>query len=389
MTSSLETFYCPCPRGLENALMDELSLLGATQISARESGAGFQGDWTVAMRVNLESRLASRVLWQVAEGHYHSEQDLYQQARALPWSDWFDVKRTLKIDTRAHHCPLRSLDFVTLRIKDAVCDHFRDKTGERPSIDTREPDLRLHLFLSAERFHLSLDTSGDALFKRGERPAPGEAPIKRNLAAGLLALAGWKPGIPLLDAFCGSGTVLIEAAEQCLNQAPGLGRTFAFQHLKPCPTAACWPALEQAARQRQRAPEPLPLWGYDIKGDALERARLNLKTAGLESCVTLKQVNMLESTAPATSGLMVSNLPYGVRLGEQAELERFYPQLGNVLKQRYSNWTACLLSADMGFPKLLRLKVEKRTPVYNGALECRLFRIPLVSGSNRNNPATL
>lgn len=383
MSPTLESFYCPCPRGLEDLLAQELLRFGAQQITVRESGVGFRGDWALAMRTNLDSRLASRVLWQVAQGYYHSEHDLYEQALRLPWSDWFTVDLTLKIDTRAHHCPLRSLDFVTLRIKDALCDHFRQHTGQRPSIDTREPDLRIHVFLSADQFYLSLDTSGAALFKRGQRPALGDTPLKRNLAAGLLALAGWEPGIPLLDAFCGSGTLLLEAAEQCLSRAPGLDRPFAFRHLKPCPTARLWPELEQQARQRQLPARSLPLWGSDIKGDAVADTLQNLTAAGLESCVTLKQVNILESSAPADTGLLISNLPYGVRLGEQQELSGFYPLLGDVLKQRYNGWTACLLTADLTLPKLLRLKVARRTPVFNGALECRLFRIPLVAGSHR------
>lgn len=142
----LNTFYCPCPRGLETILAQELTQLGAQYPEIRESGVTCQGDWAIALRINLESRLASRVLWQIAQGTYRNEHDLYHHARKLPWSDWFNCELTLKIDTRAHHSPLRSLDFVTLRIKDAICDHFRESTGQRPSIDTREPDMRIHLF---------------------------------------------------------------------------------------------------------------------------------------------------------------------------------------------------------------------------------------------------
>ncbi|NDU90406.1 MAG: class I SAM-dependent RNA methyltransferase [Ferrovum sp.] len=378
-----QTFFCPCPRGLEDVLSQELASLGASDITPRDSGVGFTGNYLLAMRVNLESRLASRVLWQVAKGPYHSEQDLYDQAARLPWSDWFCVERTLKVDTRAHHSPLRSLDFATLRIKDAICDHFRAQQGQRPSIDTHQPEIRVYLFLDATHFTLSLDTSGDALFKRGTRPEGGDAPLKRNLAAGLLALAQWQPGLPLLDAFCGAGTILLEAAEQSLQRAPGLNRSFAFERLRSWPVAQHWPTLLEEAQARILPPTALPLWGQDLKGDALELTRLNLAAAGLEGCVTLKQVNVLESSPPCPIGLLLSNLPYGVRLGEQAELSLFYPALGNTLKQRYAGWTACLFSADLTLPKSLRLKVTRRTPLYNGALECRLFRIPLVQGSNR------
>ena len=383
MNPSDPFFFCPCPRGLEGVLSQELASLGARNVEPRDSGVGFTGSYRLAMRVNLESRLASRVLWQVARGAYRSEQELYDQAVRLPWSDWFCVERTLKVDTRAHHSPLRSLDFATLRIKDAICDHFRAQQGQRPSIDTHQPEIRVHLFLDATHFTLSLDTSGDALFKRGARPEGGEAPLKRNLAAGLLALAQWQPGLPLLDAFCGAGTILLEAAAQSLQRAPGLNRSFAFEHLRSWPVAQHWPTLLEEARGRVLPPTALPLWGRDLKGDALELTRLNLAADGLEECVTLKQVNVLESSPPCPSGLLLSNLPYGVRLGEQAELSLFYPELGNTLKQRYAGWTACLFSADLTLPKFLRLKVARRTPLYNGALECRRFRIPLVQGSNR------
>lgn len=293
--SSSQVFFCPCPRGLEGVLASELTALGADQVHSRDSGVAFCGDFLLAMRINLESRIASRLLWQVATGTYDSEQTLYERAAELPWSEWFTVDDTLKIDTRAHHSPVRSLDFVTLRIKDAICDHFRARTGQRPSIDTQQPGVRVHLFLDENQFTLSLDTSGDALFKRGERAASGDAPLKKNLAAGLLALAEWRPGIPLLDAFCGSGTILLEAAEQSLQRAPGLHRSFAFERLLNWPVALHWPKVQREALNRALPPAPLPLWGRDLKGDSLEQTRLNFEAAGLSECVTLKQVNMLES----------------------------------------------------------------------------------------------
>ncbi len=378
----LHHFFAPCPRGLETVLADELVALGGQSVQASDAGATFQGDFGLAMRVNLESRIASRVLWQLAAGPYTGEQQVIEAAYRLPWSDWITVEQTLMVDTNAHRCPLRSLDFVTLRIKDAVCDHFMERCNRRPFVNTRQPDVRIHAFLNQDTYFLYLDTSGDALFKRGSRLESGEAPLKKNLAAGILQLAGWQPGIPLLDPFCGAGTFLVEAAERALERAPGLGRAFGFERLAGWDLAE-WERIKAAAQARAQVARPMPIWGHDLKGDALEAARANLAAANLLECVQLKQVNMLESTPPAPSGLLVTNPPYGVRMGEQAELALLYPKLGDVLKQRYAGWTAGFFTADMRLPKLIRLTTSRRIPLFNGALECRLFLIKVVAGSNR------
>lgn len=375
-------FFAPCPRGLETVLAEELTELGALSVVAGDAGVAFEGDAALAMNANLESRIASRILWRVATGPYHNEQVIYDAALSLPWSEWMDVEQTIMVETNARRCPLRSLDFVTLRVKDAVCDHFRNHVGSRPSVDSRTPDIRISIFLDEYNFFLYLDTSGDALFRRGERVESGEAPLKKNLAAGILRIAGWRPGIPLLDPFCGAGTFLWEAAEWSLNRAAGLNRRFGFEHLKGWDLSA-WPAIKAAAEARAEPARPLPLWGFDLKGDALVAAEANFEAADLVGCAQWKQVNMLESSPPAPEGYLITNPPYGVRLGEQAELAELYPKLGDTLKKRYAGWTAWFLSADMQLPKGIRLKVSRRTPLFNGALECRLFEIRLVSGSNR------
>ena len=377
-----QQFFATCPRGLEVVLAQELAALGAQDTQPADAGVAFQGDFVAAMRANLESRIASRILWQVGTGAYRTEQHLYDAARDLPWSRWMHVEQTFRVETGANRCPLKSLDFVTLRVKDALCDQFRDKTGRRPSVDTREPDVRIYVFLTESTYFFYLDTSGDALFKRGLRVEAGQAPLKKNLAAGILKLAGWAPGIPLLDPFCGTGTFLVEAAEQSLGRPPGAGRSFGFERLDGWDRSR-WQEIRLEAETRCLPPGALPIWGYDLKGDAIAAARANLDAAGLVECVQLKQVNMLESSPPGPPGLIVTNLPYGVRMGEQAELAELYPRLGDALKQRYAGWTAYFFTADMQFPKLIRLKTSRRTPLHNGALECRLFEVKIVSGSNR------
>ena len=318
----LHYFFAPCPRGLESVLVTELEQLGAASVQGRDGGVQFQGDWQICYRANLESRIASRILWQVASQPYASEADVYDTTRALPWNEWFSPELTIRVNIAWIKIPLRSLDFVTLKIKDAVCDKFRHISGRRPSVDTALPDIRIHGFLDARKFSLYLDTSGDALFKRGLRQNAGEAPIRENLAAGILYLIGWQPGIPLLDPMCGSGTFLLEAVQISLNIAPGSGRSFAFEKLKKF-DKGLWNRLKEAAIARQKPKTPQPIFGSDMYGDALADARANLSTAGFAEMVTLKQANVLEISAPAPSGFLVTNPPYGVRVGEQEELPSF------------------------------------------------------------------
>ena len=380
--TTTQQFFAPCPRGLETPLAAELEKLGATAIAPTDGGVGFAGDLALCYRVNLWSRVASRVLWRLAEQPYRSEEDIYRAALALPWPSWFDVEQTFRVKVSAIRCPLRSLDFVTLKIKDAICDKFRKAGGERPNIDTAAPDMRVYAFLTAERVSLYLDTSGEALFKRGYRKEQGEAPLRENLAAGILYLAGWQPGMPLLDPMCGSGTFLIEAAQMALNIAPGAERWFAFEQIKNFDPAA-WDAIYQEAVAAELPKNPLPIYGSDVSSTVLMAARANLAAAGLEEVVTLKQINLLDVAPPAPTGVLVANPPYAVRIGEQEEMVQLYPRIGDLLKQKFGGWRACFFSADMRLPKLIRLSVSRRIPLFNGALDCRLFVYDMVAGSNR------
>jgi putative N6-adenine-specific DNA methylase len=378
----MERFFATCPRGLELLLADELRALSAEKVHAVGGGVQFTGEFTLCYRVNLESRLASRVLWQVACGGYRSEDDIYRLAYALRWSEFFEPARTIRVDVSATKSPLTSLNFVTLKIKDAVCDKIRILSGRRPSVDTRAPDVPIQAHLTPDDFALYLDTTGEPLFKRGQRLATGEAPLRENLAAGILRLAGWTPGIPLLDPMCGSGTILLEAAHMALDIAPGLGRRFAFEKLKNF-DHRLWRELLRRSTGRQKPKNPLAIYGSDISGEVLKAARINLAAAGLEKSVTLKKADVLEISAPANQGIIVTNPPYGMRLGEQQQLAEFYPKLGDTLKRRFSGWRAYLLSTDMRLPKLIRLAASKRTPLFNGALECRLFEYKMIEGGMR------
>ena len=380
--SASHLFFAPCPRGLAPALAEELAALGAQEVKAAEAGVGFTGPFDLVYAANLHSRIASRILWRVARFAYATEEDIYRNAREVRWRDWFTAERTFKVETNAHRSPVKSLDFVTLRVKDAIADHFRDAFGKRPSVAARDPDLRVHAFLDAKECTLYLDTTGEPLFKRGRRDHVGEAPLKKNLAAGILRLAGWHPGVPLLDPMCGAGTFLSEAAEMWLERAPGRSRDFAFRNLVRF-NAATWERTRSEAAKREKPLEPLPIHGSDLYGRSLDNARMNLRDAGLEEAVSLKQVNLLELSPPAPTGMIVTNPPYGVRLGEKEQLAAFYPKLGDALKQRFPGWTAYILSGDPDLAKLIRLHASRKTVLFNGALECRLYEYRMVAGGNR------
>lgn len=376
-------FFAPCPRGLESLLADELREIGAAEPKVLPGGVQFAGDWTLCYRANLESRLATRVLWEIARARYRSEEDIYRAAYAPTWARWFTPDQTIRVFVTAHKSPLRSLEFVTLKIKDAVCDHFRTVAGRRPDVNTQAPDMRIHAFLSADTVTLYLDTSGDPLYKRGFKSAAVEAPLKENLAAGILRLAGWKPGEEALcDPMCGSGTFLIEAAQMALDVAPGLGRHFAFERFKDYQREV-WHSIRQAAQDRRQAPRPLSIYGSDIVEGQVRKSYVNLRGAGLENCVELERADLLTRTAPTESGVMVANPPYGVRLSDAAELEAFYPKLGDALKAHWTGWRAYFFTGDPLLPKGVRLKASKRTPLFNGAIECRLFEYLMVAGSAR------
>lgn len=383
----IENFFAPCPRGLEPLLAEDLRDAGAEQVRSVPGGTEFSGSWETCYRVNLESRIASRVMWRVAMGSYRSEDDVYRLAMTIDWPKLFAVERTLRVYVTAIKSPLKSLEFITLRVKDAVCDRFRDACGQRPSVNTARPDMRIHLFLTADQATLYLDTSGEPLWQRGHKIAKVEAPVKENLAAGILRLIGWKPGVPLYDPMCGSGSFLLEAAQMSLGDAPGLSREpgeFGFERLNNF-NATLWQGLcRDAAQRREMAPSSLSISGADISADAVARARQNLDYAGIGDLVEVRQGDILELAAPpGTPGIMIANPPYGERLGEVAELAAFYPHLGDTLKRYYAGWDCWFFSADTALPKLIGLSVKRRIPLYNGPLECRLYQYPMVAGGNR------
>ena len=395
----MASYFCPCPRGMEAALAEELGEIALQSTTMKvhnqvPGGVHCSGHLLDSYLVNLHSRIASRVLMRIAHASYANENDIYDLTLAQPWEDWFGVDHTIRVDVTAIKSPLRSLEFTTLKIKDAVCDRFRDLVGKRPSVNTAEPDIRIVGFLDQRNFTVYLDTSGEALFKRGWREETGDAPLRENLAAGMLRVAGWKPGTVLFDPMCGSGTILIEAAQIVQGTPPGMRRSFAFEKFNGF-VAAPWQAMKAAVKPNVLPLEPT-IFGSDISGDMIEMTRHNLRIAGITFEVPLKQIEAQEVKPPtAQPGILLTNPPYGERIGVRGDSTMpademsvsFYAALGTTLKQRFAGWTVFLFTADLTLPKLLRLKEARKTPFFNGALECRLFRFDMVAGYNRREEA--
>ena len=384
--------FAICPRGLEPLLVRELEGCGATRVRPEAGGVAFLADARAAYAANLQSRIASRVLMELARAPYRSEDEVYEAALALPWEEHFGASHTLRVDVSARRSPLRSPEFVTLRIKDAIVDRIRSREGERPSVDRARPDARVYAYLDETSCTFYLDLSGEALFKRGWRADKGEAPLKENLAAGLLMLAGWTPERVLLDPFCGSGTLAIEAAAMAARQAPGLARRFGFERLRSFdPTL--WNELKDEARAAVRLDAPAAIHGADISTRVVEQARTNARLAGLDTWLADGRLQLAPGDArsvpaPAPVGLIVTNPPYGEQSSPRsATVPSMMKAVADHLKREFAGWEAWLLTSDRALPRQMRLSETRKVVLFNGPLECRLFRFELVAGSYRKAPA--
>ncbi|QIL43202.1 class I SAM-dependent RNA methyltransferase [Acidovorax sp. HDW3] len=409
--------FLPCAAGVEGYLADEVhTLTGLTghDLLVGRGGVQLTASWRQALQLNLHSRLAQRVLVQLGERLYRNENDLYALASDIAWEIWFTPRQSFKIEVTAQHSPLTSLNFAALRIKDAVADRFRAKTGVRPDVQTRWPDVRIHLHLTTDQAQLYIDTSGEPLFKRGWRQEKGDAPLKETLAAAMIAASGWDPlgeaPLPLYDPCCGSATVVIEAAQMACRIAPGLQRRFAFEKLLPY-QAHVWSAIKNEAADAVSAPS-VPIFGSDISHRMVDFAQHNAERAGVAHAVQLRGGDALQRMPPcAQPGLILMNPPYGERIAaagsfgrnahermaevgragrEQAQTEDgvdFFQQLATHWKKNYSGWQAWMLTPDLKLASKMRLKESRRVPLWNGPIECRLLRFDLIAGSARRRPA--
>ncbi len=420
--------FLPCAAGVEGYLADEVhALTGRTgqDLLVGRGGVLLHAAWRDALHLNLHSRLAQRVLVLLNERPYRSENDLYALASEVAWEAWFTPRQSFKVEVSAQHSPLQSLHFAGLRVKDAVADRFRAKTGVRPDVDTQRPEVRIHLHLGPDAAALYIDTSGEPLFKRGWRLDKGDAPLKETLAAAMLAASGWNPlgetPVPLYDPCCGSGTIVIEAAQIACRVPPGGQRRFAFERLQPF-QAHVWKAIKEEAAQASQ-PSAVPIFGSDISHRMVDFAQRNAERAGVAQAVQLRGGDALQRLPPcAQPGVLLLNPPYGERIAaaghagqnaaaraalraqgaavgrEAAQVHPaddaedggdFFRQLSAHWKKHYAGWTAWLLSPAPKLPSKMRLKESRRIPLWNGPIECRLFRFDLVQGSARPaRPAT-
>ncbi len=411
--------FLPCAAGVEGFLADEVhAITGASgqDLLVGRGGVMLRGAWRDVMLLNLHSRLAQRVLVELALHDYRNENDLYRGASEVAWEIWFDPRHTFKVEVTAQHSPLTSLNFAALRVKDAVADRFRAKRqGVRPSVDTHYPDVRVHLHLTTDTATLYIDTSGQALFKRGWREDKGDAPLKETLAAAMIAATGWNPHgdppQPLYDPCCGSGTVVIEAAQIARRIPAGILRRFAFEKLLPFQKHV-WDAMLDEAEAQILDESPVPIYGSDIAHRMVDFAQRNAERAGVAETVQLRGGDALQRLPPcAQPGVLLMNPPYGERIaaagsaGQNAQaraLERmdaaervgresaqtedgveFFSQLASHWKKHYSGWSAWMLTPDLKLPGKMRLKETRRTPLWNGPIECRLFRFDLVAGAHK------
>ena len=375
------SLFVTCPRGLEAPLSQELEQFKCQDIRAVDGGVACKGGMEQVYRINLHSRTASRVLLRLTKSGYRNEQDIYKAAKNIRWTDWFDLEQTFKVKVEGKRAQVKSLDFVGLKIKDAVCDVFRDACSARPSVGKIRPDIRIHAFIDERDIQIFIDTSGEALFKRGYRQDTGEAPMRENLAAGLLLLAGYDGSQPFQDPFCGSGTIVIEAAWIATRRAPGLMRRFGFEKLKNF-DAALWKKLQHEAETQIR-PAPASISGSDNDRHMIRAAVANAQAAEVDTFVRFEVKDAQDTRPNGDGGILISNPPYGVRLAEVQALQALYPQLGAWLKQHYAGWLAGMFTGDRDMPKFMRLSPKRKIPLYNGNLDCRLFLMDMVKGSNR------
>ena len=389
-----ESFACiaAVPSGLEEIAAAELAALGATALRPLRRAVALEADLACFYRLHLCARLPFRILRQLARFPCRSRQDLYAGVQqAADWQRWLPPEARLRVDSTGTAPGLSHSHYSALEVKNALVDWQRQHWGERSSVDLEDPDLALHLHLGGEGAVLSLDGSGGSLHRRGYRAAMGLAPLKENLAAGLVSLTGWDGSVPLADPLCGSGTLLIEAACGVLGRAPGLGRSFGFERW-PDFDPLLWQQERQAALALDRSGQgqagslggsladgqPLaPIVGLEQDPAVLEQAKSNCQAAGVAGVIALQLGDCRDFQPPPGPGILVCNPPYGERLGQKDELEALYADLGAMVKQRCSGWTLWLLSGNPELTGALRMKASRRVPINNGGIDCRWLKYEL------------
>ena len=388
------SLFATASRGLEPLLAKELTALGAATVKEQGGGVAFTGDLATAYRACLGSRLASRILLPLSRFPLLDAEGLYQAARAIDWTDVFDIKTTFAIEVAGHSAAVTHTHYAGLKVKDAIADKFRSKSGERPSVDTERPQLRVHLHLDKDHATLSLDMSGESLHRRGYRRAGAQAPLKENLAAAILMRSDWAAlaaqGAPLLDPMCGSGTLVLEAALIAADVAPGLSRErYGFESwLEHKPKV--WRELKDETKARAEAgrARELPLLvGYDVDAGAIRAARDNAQRAGFADKVRFAAQDLSAARPPnALKGLVVTNPPYGERMGDEAEVIKIHSLLGAMLKEHFGGWQAAVFTGRPDLGPRIGLRAKDMFSMYNGPLPCKLLRFDVPAPGPADKP---
>ncbi len=373
-------YFVTCPKGMEQLLADELSLLDAEQVRMTVAGVSCQGDKALGYRICLWSRLGSRVLLRLAEMPVSSAQSLYDAVQSIDWLVYLRPSGKLHVDFNGRTEEIRNTHFGALKVKDAIVDQIRSATGQRPEVDKQQPELRVNVHISRGQVAISIDLSGESLHRRGYRGKTGEAPMKENLAAAVLMRAGWHTSDAncLVDPMCGSATLLTEAALMRLDIAPGLYRhSFGFMRW-PDFDRELWHQLIDEAKAREtqgRQMTDLQLLGSDHNAQVIAAAQDNVRRAKLTQWISLEAKEMIQVRRPegVTSGLLVTNPPYGERLGEAGPLMFLYKQLGQLMRDEFYGWSAAVLTSDRSLGRTMGLKSHKDYQLFNGALESRLY----------------
>jgi 23S rRNA G2445 N2-methylase RlmL len=369
-------FFAMTSRGLVDVLEQELQALGVERLLKGQGGVFFDSNWAGCYRANLRLRSATRVLLPILDFPAYNPDELYANIRKHDYTKYISPRGTIAIESKIRECGVfRDQRFVSMKIKDAIVDQFREKFDERPDVDSDQPDLKIVVRAVKNQFSVSIDTSGDPLFKRGYRVAQTDAPIKEHVAAGLLLMTDWKCDRPLLDPMCGSGTFLIEAALMALKIAPGtLRKRFGFQSLKGFDEDAFQAELDACIADEVTDGLPFKIYGSDIDREAIAATNKNAKSAGVDEYIEVTRAAIEVLDVPEGDGVMICNPPYGERLGSFDNLEDTYKNLAFLMKSKLKGWTCYILSGAPELSMAMKLKAERKFPVFNGPIECRFLK---------------
>jgi len=364
--------------GLEPVLADELKSLGVKDTDLLTRGIRLRGDQKLLYSINYNCSTALRVLVPIKTYHASSDKELYEHAFEIPWEDYMLKGQTFAIDSVISYSSFQHSGYVSLKVKDAITDRFRDRMGHRPSVDKNQPDIRINVRIFRDECTISLDSTGDSLHIRRYRQGTVEAPLNEVLAAGLIKLSEWDQQTPLVDPMCGSGTILTEAALMACRVPSGYFR----RHYTFMRWADFSPRLWRQVKEEHDAAIIKPevrLFGSDRDRKAFEVTRGNLESAGVTRMVRLRLSAFEGLEPPVESGFMITNPPYGERL-KLDDAKEFYKKLSDILKQKYSGYTAWILGSDLEAIKFIGLRPSRKIKVMNGQLECRFLKFDLYSG---------